>query len=221
MSSEEKARKHIRVSLSIRDAIQRFASPHYHLTAYVGTYTAGRGGQVYQAAEERSGETFWSVRMLSSEGEVGLKYPDVIVTLGDKVRYLIEVKWGAIRRETTTDIDEACLQDIESPAGHTHWARLSGGFCRVRGPAVERQQRYQSAAFREVHEFTVDAETTFLLVSDFVEMKAILPTKYRMAVSRLRAQETICAIADFRATVDGIPSFYDLLVRDFGHEGRA
>ncbi len=110
-----------------------------------------------------------------------------------------------------SDVNEALLYDIGDLNGGTNKAHRLGGYCRVRGPAAERGMRYRSSVFREQRDFAVDTSTRFLLVSDFLQMKRVLPSHYRRLVPLLQAQRAICLLADIQMRVDSIPALSELL----------
>jgi hypothetical protein len=213
-SSGKIARKHIQISLAIKDVVSACAPRAANWAVYVATYTAGRSGTLYQEIEAESGATFWSLILRSCADNRKLKHPDVIVTVGSNVRYLFEVKWGAIKGLQTSDVNENCLRDIEDASGGTNQARRLGGFCRVRGPAAEGGLRYRSAQFRQQMDFAVDNASTFLLLSDFVALKSLLPSWYSTVVPRLLALQAVCTPADINVHTDGIPSLCEVLRRD-------
>ena len=206
-ASIQKAQKHVKISLEVRDVINKIY-PKY--CVYIATHTAGRHGGNYRKTEEESGKKFWSLKLLSSPERKKLKDPDVIVSDGNKVKYLIEVKWGVINGCSATDAD------ISKPErGKIEQARHLGGICHIRGPAITNGQHYYSKEFVEKKKSEVDTDTKFVLVSDFQTMKDVLPTKkYEDILFQLKEQSDIFVLADIHKHVDDIPSLQEIIQLD-------
>src|SRR5437868_7584617 len=95
------ARKHTEIGIRIKATVKAF---NPKLGVYIATYTVGKRGQEYQRIEAESSEEFWSIRVLSPSPRRCLKLPDAIVTQEEKVRYLVEIKWGAVADRFSSDL---------------------------------------------------------------------------------------------------------------------
>ncbi len=199
----EKAKKHIGISLRVKQAINtRF--PDYGV--YVATYTSGKTGQIYQRVEEETGEEFWSIRAWRPPLNLRLKDPDVLVTDQRVVKFVIEVKWGAISGCTTPDIRPS-YDELSKMAN-----LLSGSaYCRVRGPATHKGMRYPSIAFLNEINYWTNDETGLVVVSDFQMAKEMLGGRYSEAIHRWKSVSSSLLLADISERVGDIPSLQELL----------
>lgn len=141
--------------------------------AYIATYTAGIAGQLYQEIEEESGEEFWSIKAWSPPPRRRKKAPDVLVVCGDKARFIIEVKWGAVAGSWVTETD----------LNRQEWKKTERLLrnpteCRVRGPAVKDGLRYRSQESPVQRSYFTDSDTKPIVVTEFGRMKRVLETKY-------------------------------------------
>lgn len=202
--SIQKAKKHVQISLEVRDIINH-TCPKY--CVYLATHALGRHGVNYQKIEEESGEKFWSLPFYSQISREGkLKEPDLIVTDGNVVKYLIEVKWGAIEGCPDTD---AFIS--ENDRGKIKNAHHFGKKFKIRGPVIKDSKRYDKES-RECKYFDVDKNIKFILVSDFQKMKDVFPSKkYQDILSQLKEIRETFIIADIHKRVDDIPSLKKII----------
>lgn len=207
MESEKKAAKHIDISIQVKQIVAR-SRPQYDV--YVATYTAGKRGQVYQPIEEGTDEEFWSIRALSPPPppHQRLKDPDVIVTCQDQVKFVVEVKWGALPGIDDTDLD---LKADE-------WRKMrdlliGSNLCRVRGPAVRNRRRYRSREFRVQSDYYTNHETKSVLVTDLRGVRRQLPELYAQLLNTWQNVTGKIYLVDIKAPIDGIPSFREILER--------
>lgn len=206
-ASIQKAQKHVKISLEVRDAINK-TYPKY--CVYLATHAVGRHVVNYQKIEEESGENFWMLPFYSQISREGkLKEPDLIATDGNVVKYLIEVKWGAIEGCSETDafISENDRDKIKN-------AHHFGKKFKIRGPVIKDSKRYDKES-RECKYFDVDKNIKFILVSDFQKMKDVFPSKkYEFLLSQLKEQNDIFVLADIHEHVDDIPSLQEIIQLD-------
>jgi hypothetical protein len=198
MQGEKIAAKHTDISLRVKQ-IAAHCIPQCQV--YVATYTAGSAGQTYQRIEEKSGEEFWSIKAWTPWPRRRLKDPDVIVTYQDQVRFIVEVKWGAIQGIDDTDL-------VLTP---DEWRKMKdlltgANLCRVRGPAAVDHHRYRSCEFTVQRDYYTNSETKLVLVSDFVRTKQCLPVQYTEALNAWKNLTGNMLIADIKTPVDGRPS---------------
>ncbi len=206
--SQKKADKHIRLSIKIKDIINKI---HPEWKVYIATYTTGTAGKIYQKIEEESGEEFWSIKLHSWIDNSELKDPDLIVVSEEKTKYAIEVKWGAVKGIFDTDILNF-LGYLERKKNRD--AREYGRTCYVRGPAVKDTVRYRHEEFPPEKMFTVDDETQFLLVSDFCTLRDTIDyQKYQKILFELEDQKDICDYLDIDNNLDDIISLRNYLTR--------
>ncbi len=197
------AEKHIDISIRAKQ-IAKSSNRDWHI--YIATYAAGTSGQSYQRIEEASGEEFWSIKAWTPAPHRRLKDPDVIITDSQRVKFLVEIKWGTIPGRTTTDL-------LMSPGEWQRIARLinSSAFCRVRGPAVEGGRRHRSPDFLIEKDYWIDRKTKMVLVTDFLAMKEALGTKLQEFLKEWKRLDVGLLIADINARVGEIPSFQEVL----------
>ena len=130
-----KAKKHVQISLKVKDSINQIC-PLYNV--YLATHSAGRHGSNYQKVEEESGERFWKLPFYSQINRKGkLKEPDIIITDRKIVKYLIEVKWGAI--DKCQDTDAFISENDREKLGNAYNV---GRKFKIRGPVIENCKLY-------------------------------------------------------------------------------
>ena len=185
--SKQKAQKHLKISLEAKKLIKQ-KYPDY--CVYLATHSSGKHGRNYQGIEEKSGEKFWKLPYYSQINRKGkLKEPDIVVADGNIVKYLIEVKWGAIDRCLDTD---ALLSKKERDK--IEKAYLLGKkfkICKLEPVIID-----------------IDKKMKFILISDFQKMKEIFSAKkYIEILSRLKEIKETIIITDIYSSDDEIPSF--------------
>ena len=201
--TNRQAGRHIAISLQVKRLVQECCP---ECGVYVATYTAGRSGQAYQRIEEQSGEEFWSIKAWTGPPYRRLKDPDVLVTAGERVRFAVEVKWGAVESSTRTDLE----------VSRAEWARmedlfLSPALCRVRGPAVQAGRRYRSTEFAVERDYRVDGETRLVLVTDVARMQCLLGPACRDVLRSWQQAGPRILLADIDSRVEDIPALRELL----------
>lgn len=173
---------------------------------YIATYRTGTAGQEYQQIEQGSGEDFWSIKAWSPPPHHRLKDPDLVVTHGQQVRYMVEIKWGAMPKRKGSDLlidskEQAKIQNL-----------LQGSvMCRVRGPAIENRRLYKSHEFQEQRDYWTNTRTQLLLVSDFGLLKELSNADFQESVKIWKRAYKDLLIADIRTRVDEIPSLVELM----------
>jgi hypothetical protein len=206
MPSQEsaKARKHIAISLQARHIAEECCPG---CAVYVATYTTGQAGQAYQRIEEQSGQEFWSIKAWTPPPRRRLKDPDLLITCQDRVRFIVEVKWGALPGCAESDM---AIADEEMRKMHA--LRQGPVLCRVRGPAVRAAARRRSASFPIERDCFTGQETRLVLVTDLAAMKRLLPwTEYTQLLARWKTAEAGAEMADIATRVDAFPSFREIL----------
>ncbi len=157
---DPKANKHIKICIAVKKIIE-----NAELKIYLATHLTGRAGKIYGSLEEQTGEEFWSLRMYSSktpDERSRVKDPDIIAVKNDRIKYVVEVKWGFVSNYTnSTDLmsifKETEMNEIKNMIDKSQ-------VCRVIGPKVYGSTRVnQNKKFN----FFRNEETKFLLVSDF------------------------------------------------------
>ena len=137
-SSERQAGRHIAIGLHGKRLVDEYC-PEWGLCG--ATYAAGRAAQPYQRLEQESGDTFRSIKGWTHPPREELKDPEVLVAVGDGVRFAIELKWGAVPRSKRGDVhispeERESMQGLfRRPAGPAS-APASG--CRETVPATLR-----------------------------------------------------------------------------------
>ncbi len=200
----EIAKKHIAISVKSKDLAVANCSDSL---VYIATYTTGRSGQSYQRLEQESGEEFWSIKAWTSPPHGRLKDPDVIITHGERVKFLVEVKWGAVPGRPSTDLH----------IGLNEWGKMdrllctSTSICRVKGPAVKDGRRYKNIEFLIEKDYRADSESKLILVSDFAAVKESLNSKFQQFLKLWKSASPSFLIADINIHVDKIPSFAEVL----------
>ncbi len=201
----EIARKHIAISLRVKRIASSCCSKW---GSYVATYTAGSAGQAYQRIEQDSGEEFWSIKTWTPPPHRRLKDPDVLITQGERVKFLVEVKWGAIQNRPNTDLSISAEE--REKIAHL----LSGSaLCRVRGPCVKDRRRYRSTEFQIQKDYWTDNTTRLVLVSDFALANRLLGPPLE-AVKLWERTNANILVADIDTRVGNIPSLRELLEMD-------
>jgi len=198
------AKKHIQICIGTKKIFQ---NNHPELSVYIATHS----GKLYNDLGKLSGKDFWSLQLRSSLDNKGLKNPDIIVTNGKKVKYFIEVKWGAIEGCSVSDSDiKTIIKGSEKDKMKR--ARKLGGDLKCNGPAITNSQHYYNTEFLENEVFFVNKESKFLLVSDFQMMKEVFDVKdYEDILFQLKRQSDIFQIADINKKVDDVPSLEDII----------
>ncbi len=198
------AKKHIEISIKTKQIAK---SNCEDCRVYIATYTAGRSGQSHQPIEVHSGEEFWSIKAWTPSPHHHLKDPDVIITQGERVKFLVEVKWGTVPGRASTDL-------LMSPK---EWAKLSQllqtkeFICRVRGPAVRHKRRYKNTDFQITEDYKRDSKSKLVLVTDFVAMKQELTPKFQRFLESWKRTSPRFLIADINTRVGEIPSIQEIL----------
>jgi hypothetical protein len=197
------AREHIEISIKIKRLADVFCRD---CQTYVATYTAGASGQSYQRIEQESGEDFWSIKAWTPPPRSRLKDPDLIITHDRRVKYLVEVKWGSVSGRRSTDM-------LLSPGEREKMARLmhASAMCRVRGPAVKDGRRYSSPEFPIQRDYWTDADTKFVLGTDFLAMQRSVEMNLQELLGPWKEGSMGFLLADVNARVGKIPSFKEVL----------
>jgi hypothetical protein len=114
-----------------------------------------------------------------------LKDPDVIITHEKQVKFLVEVKWGAVPGNTNTDL-------LMSPEEWGKMARLldRSAICRVRGPAVKDGRRYRSPLPLQ-GDYSINDNTQLVLVSDFLLMKKLMGEHRQLIIERVDSYDPL------------------------------
>jgi len=191
------ARKHVDVAVRLK-RIATDCCPDN--CVYLATHTQ----QAYQDVEKQCGAEFWSIRAYSEPDPTRgcyVKAVDAIITLGDRVRFVIEIKWGAVPGKARTDmlLTQADWLNVA--------ARLrSIVVCRVHGPVVKPGVRYQSPVFAESCDYAVADHARRLLVADFSSMRRVLPEQYEEACRVWALAGCDPPLADINERVGEIPS---------------
>lgn len=189
--SQQKAKKHIRLCLEAKKQIKK-NYPDY--CVYLATHSSGRHGLKYQKIENESGEKFWKLPYYSQISRKGkLKEPDIVVVDGNIVKYIIEVKWGAIDGCSDTDalLNEKEIDRIEKAFNFGKKVKISKN---------------------ETFIFDVDENMKFILISDFQKMKDMLSKqKYNEILTRLKDLQKKIILADISSNVDDIPSLNKII----------
>jgi hypothetical protein len=202
----EIAKKHIDLSIETKEIAKRAFND---CQVYIATYTTGRAGKDYQYIEEQSGKEFWSIKAWTTPPHHRLKDPDVLITLDDRVRYFVEIKWGTVLDNPRTDI----VMGIEEWMKIDRLLRTSNVMCRVRGPAATEGRRFRTSEFLFEKDFTSDINSKLVLVSDFFSVKQKLPKKFEQFIELWRKTCPSLLIADINARVGEIPPFAEILSR--------
>lgn len=200
------AEKHIDISIKTKQIAK---SNCKDCVVYIATYPIGRPGQSFQRIEEQSGEEFWSIKAWTQPPHHHLKDPDVIITQDDRVKFLVEVKWGMVPGRASTDL-------LMSPQ---EWAKLSQllqtkeFICRVRGPAVRKGKRFRAANFRVEKDYTTDVDSKLVLVTDFFSVKQKMTEMFDQFMALWKKTHPSFPIADINIRVDEIPSLEEILAK--------
>lgn len=198
------ARKHISISLQLKHIV---SVTRRDLGVFVATYTSGARGQSYQSIEEASGEEFWSIKAWTPPPPPRrrLKDPDLIITRGSEVRFLVEVKWGAVEGRPGSDLQ---MNDRE-------WAEFQNilhqpADCIIHGPAVQNHRRFKSPLPLQ-GAYRITPNTNLVLVSDFQTATRLAAPVVVGLLARSRTIDPRFLIADINSRVGIIPAFEELL----------
>lgn len=200
----EIAKKHIEISIKTKQIAQVICRD---CLVYIATYTTGKAGQVFQRIEEQSAEEFWSIKAWTPPPRRRLKDPDLIITHDDRVKFLVEVKWGTVPGNTSTDL----LMGLKEWAKMDRLLRASVIMCRVRGPAVKDGRRYKGAEFPIKIDYLTDKNSILVLVTDFAAVKRELNPKFQRFIESWKCTSPRFLIADINTRVDEIPSLQEIL----------
>jgi len=202
--SDLKADKHIRISIEVKEIIEKLNS---ELQTYLATYTARK---TYQKLEEQLDEDFWSLHMCTLKDTRSIKDPDIIVIKDNMIKYVIEVKWGFIGNYTNSpdlmrifDRDE--MVKIKDMIDNSQ-------VCRAIGPKVDSGTRVNQ---NDEITFFRSEETLFLLVSDFMGLYNNQRSIFNEFKERFRTNysdyEDKLIILDIDKNVENIQSFTNYL----------
>ncbi len=160
---------------------------------YMATYGAKSD---YQLAEEHSKAEFWSIKAYRGQPSraTWVKDPDGIIVQDDRVKFIIEVKWGALPGSSDTDL---LIRQEEL----TKMVRLMEGpaRCRVNG------------ATGTTRDLSTDNDVRLLLVSDFRLAKTQIPGKFNQFQSLARRMKSVFQPADIESRVGDILSLREIL----------
>lgn len=202
-SASSIAQKHTDISVRTKQIVNA-SCPDCRV--YIATYRTGTAGQEYQQIEQDNGEEFWSIKAWSPLPHRRLKDPDLVITHEQQVRYMVEIKWGAIPNRKGSDllIDDKEQEKIKN-------LLQDSVMCRVRGPAVENGRRYKSHEFQEQKEYWTSSKTQLLLVSDFYLMKKSSNANFQESLKLWKRAYKDLLIADIQTRVGEIPSLFELM----------
>jgi len=198
----KEARNHVNIALRVK-RIAKVCLPGHCV------FLAPHNQRAYQDLERQSGEEFWSVKAYSSSAPASgsrVKDPDAIITQGDRVCFLVEIKWGAVPGAAHTDV----------PLTQAEWKDLASRLraitvCRVRGPAVKAGVRNQSHMFTDSCDYQVDCNAQLLLVANFHLMRSVLPEQCEEARRAWALARCDPHLADISERVGEIPSLPEVL----------
>lgn len=193
---KQKAEKHIQICIK-SERISKKKHPNY------GVYIATHPQAEYKKIEKASGKDFWSLILYSERTNPGkIKEPDIILTESNRVKYVIEVKWGALNGSKDTDIKELfdVIDNIER-------IRYEGCICTRNGPVVSDGYLNNKKNYKELV-YSLDNSTKILVVSDFALIKDKKPNIFSQLKKELN---NIVILADINRRVDDIPSLQEII----------
>lgn len=187
------ARKH--VQLGVR-AMHIAESMGFSGQVYVATHAFGRAGETFRRAQAEAGAEFWGIRawMHSSAGELRLKDPDLVIVDDNRVKFIVEVKWGTVPGAgTDLKLPEKERQKIE------RLICAQFAYCNVNGPVSKESKE------REYMKFLKDNQTKFVLVTDISGLVGLEPLLDRWV-------DVGFQVADIKKRAGRFPSFREVLV---------
>ena len=218
---KEKARHHIEVCLAVErqaeSILRKRNQPASEWDVYVATHRRGGLVPVYGPVEQETGETFWSIIIWTSTRSAGrrrksLMQPDLVITCGHRVAWVIEVKWGAFEGCSDTDMDSRTLGRELGKIWRTRKAIGEGVECCIRGPVVGDGKYVEARKRRPVSRFVIDNTTEFALVSDFRNIRRVLGAgPYNETVRLLDHHKRTCAYATVGEPTGDIRSFTKII----------
>jgi len=157
---------------------------------YAQVYIATHKTLTYHLAQQVRDEEFWGVKAWTFPPRKPLKDPDVVIAQGEQVKFLVEVKWGAVQGSTKTDL-------LLSPQEWGKMARLLDGsaICRVRGPAVKDSRCYHSPLPLR-GDYSINDNTKLVLVSDFRLVKELIGAKLEKFLRQWKSANVDIQLAD-------------------------
>ena len=175
---------------------------------YIGTHRGRDKRHGYREAELESKEAFWGVRAYTSEKpgrKSRVKDPDLVAVYGGMVKYVAEIKWGAVEGVKTTDID--------SVTAEKDWNAIrnmvtNGRSIWVKGPLIENGQAVKGGLKLP---FTIDEDTQLLIISDFDMLSKKFPDKLGTLKSKLVREGGKIHIIDHQNDLNDIPSLESYL----------
>jgi len=212
---ELKAKKHIDISLKIEDIVKEIK---HDLDTYVGTYTAGNSGQIYQRIEEDSNRTFYSLALfIDGEHSRGShkKDPDVIVVdpRYGKVILVIEVKWAWIPN-APPNIKRDIFDIFEGEEyGNFISGVKYGTSVDVNGPACVDRIRKRHASFTLRTSFKITKRTKFLVVTDIHSLFERSSGDYSRLSKYIEQNREYFETLDIDRSVNGIMDLRSYLQR--------
>jgi hypothetical protein len=192
--SDKIAEKHILIYKEIKNV----AKDHLvNSKVYFGTHSQ----EPYQRLEKASGESFWGIRMYSSDipsNHSFVKKPDVIVTDGFiKLLYILEVKWGWIPDFNVIHQSDLFALCENEELRNTRNAISMGRTCRVKTLKVAGRD----SDILKPGDFKIKEETKFLLISDFYELMKSC-SKYHIIMKSLNDYIPELTRLDYQQTHD-------------------
>ena len=103
------ARKHIELSIEIKKTTNIICKD---FVVYLATHPTGES---YRKIEKESGEEFWSIKARTQTSHQPLKDPDIIIADDKQVRLIVEVKWGTVEGNASTDLKMTGRNGTKSP----------------------------------------------------------------------------------------------------------
>lgn len=197
---ENETAKHIDISIKTKKILMDAG-----LDVAMATYTTGTSGQEYMRIEEKSGETFWSIRNYSSEipkRGTWVKAPDIVAYKDGNVKLVIEIKWGFTKLFKKSDI-WSFLQPPESIKMMNMIDQSKS--CRISGPYVENGNRVEPG---KPFNLTCDGNTKYILLSDFSSLHQNSLSEFEeiMAAFNASPMKDKLILVDIEKDIAGIPS---------------
>jgi hypothetical protein len=166
---------------------------------YLATHALGWYKDDYKQAELESGETFWSINARPTDPpRKSLKKPDAIITEKDRVKFLIEAKWG-----TLSGADHDLVLGDEEQGHMSDLLNAPNVYCAVIGPVG------LPRTLRKSMPFNIDSKTQFLHVTDISTLKKLAHPKLQYYLDS--CNQLGFTVVDFRERIGAIPSFQEVL----------
>ena len=173
---------------------------------YLADHGKGSAGVHYRGAERKSKRAYYSLKMYNSwppKRGYNVKDPDCIVIEGNRIKYVIEIKWGYLEDYPNEATDLNSIFE-KKEFNEIYNAIKNARCCRVKGPYVSNGDEIPGKFLKD---FKIDENFKYLVVSDLIGLWKNRKSDSSLIKEKYTKFKELFTICDIRKDID---IFYSL-----------